>query len=91
MDVWATEFVQANLRPHLASWLRELDSLFLEELPFATSRVGRSPFTAMAATENYRSMPHMDRDLSNSVIAWFLEGKCSFPRSFVFYAPSFLS
>jgi len=83
--------VQVNLHPHLASWLRELDSLFPEELPFATFRVGRSPFTTMAVTENYCSTPHTNRDLSNSVIAWFLEGKCSFPRPTVFYAPSFLS
>jgi hypothetical protein len=91
VDVWAIKFVQVNLHPHLASWLRELDSLFPEELPFATFRVGRSPFTTMAVTENYRSTPHTNRDLSNSVIAWFLEGKCSFPRPSVFYAPSFLS
>jgi hypothetical protein len=88
-NVWATEFVQANLRSHLASWLRELDSLFPEELPFGTSRVGRSYFTAMVITKNYHSTPHTDRDLSNSVISWFLEGKCSFPHASVFLRPKF--
>jgi hypothetical protein len=32
----------------------------------------------MAVTENYHSMPHINRDLFNSVISWFLEGKCSY-------------
>ncbi|CAK9219828.1 unnamed protein product [Sphagnum troendelagicum] len=72
-DIWAIEFVQANLRSHLASWLRELDSLFPEEFPFGTFRVERSCFSAMAVTENYPSTPHTDRDMSNSVIAWFLQ------------------
>jgi len=76
-DAWATKFVQTNLRPQLESWLRELDSFFLEELPFGTCRVGRSCFTAMAVTENYQSTPHTDRDLCNFVISWFLEGECS--------------
>ncbi len=39
-DVWATEFVQAHLRSHLASWLWELDSLFPDKLSFGTFRVG---------------------------------------------------
>ncbi|CAM6056516.1 unnamed protein product [Sphagnum tenellum] len=76
-DIWAIEFVQANLRSHLASWLRELDSLFPEEFPFGTFRVERSCFSAMAVTENYPSTPHTDRDMSNSVIAWFLQGEAT--------------
>ncbi len=76
-DAWATKFVETNLRPQLASWLRELNSFFPEELPFSTCRVGRSCFTAMAVTENYQSTPHTDKDLCNSVISWFLEGECS--------------
>jgi hypothetical protein len=76
-DAWATKFVQTNLSPQLASWLRELDNFFPEELPFGTCRVGRSCFIAMAITENYQSTPHIDRDLCNSVISWFLEGECS--------------
>jgi hypothetical protein len=69
--------VQTNLCPQLASWLKELDSLFPKELPFGTCRVGRSCFTAMAVTENYQSTPHTDKDLSNSVFSWFLGGECS--------------
>ncbi len=68
-DVWATEFVQAHLRPHLASWLRELDSLFPDELPFGTSRVGSggavSPPWPSPRTTTPR--PHTDRDPSSSV------------------------
>ncbi|CAM6044136.1 unnamed protein product, partial [Sphagnum compactum] len=66
-DAWATEFVEKNLRPQLTSWLQELDNFFPEQLPFGTSRIGRTCFTAMAVTENYHSTPHTDRDLFNSV------------------------
>ncbi len=89
-DDWATEFVQTSLRPQLTSWLQKLESLFPEELPFGTSRVGRSRFTTMAVMENYQSTPHMDMDLSNSVILWFLEGKCSLPHLSVFDTSSFV-
>ncbi len=89
-DAWATEFVQTNLRSHLASLLRELDSLFPKELPFGTSRVGRSCFTAMAITENYQSTPYTDRDLANSVISWFLEGECSLSLLFVLHTTNFV-
>jgi hypothetical protein len=37
----------------------------------------------MAVTENYQSTPHTDRDLSNSVISWFLEGECFLSLLFV--------
>ncbi|CAM6054105.1 unnamed protein product [Sphagnum tenellum] len=70
-DAWATEFVEKNLRPQLTSWLQELDGFFPKQLPFGTSRIGRTCFSAMAVTENYHSTPHTDRDLSNSVISWF--------------------
>jgi hypothetical protein len=89
-DAWATKFVQTNLRPQLESWLRELDSFFPEELPFGTCRVGRSCFTAMAVIENYQSTPHIDRDLCNSVISWFLEGECSLQLLFIFDTMSFV-
>jgi hypothetical protein len=82
--------VQTNLHPQLASWLRELDSLFPEELPFGTCRMRRSYFTAMAITENYQSTPHTDRDLSNSMISWFLEGECSLSLLFVLYTIGFI-
>jgi hypothetical protein len=36
-DAWVKEFVLANLHPQLTSWLKELDNLFPEELPFGTS------------------------------------------------------
>ncbi len=44
----------------------------------------------MAVTENYHSTPHTDRDLSNSVISWFLEGKCVLLHAFVLNTSSFL-
>jgi hypothetical protein len=68
-DAWATKFVEKNLGPQLTSWLRELDGFFPEQLPFGTSRIGRTCFTAMAVTKNYHSTPHTNRDLSNSVIS----------------------
>ncbi len=83
MDAWATKFVQTNLCLQLESWLRELDNFFPEELPFGTCRVGRSCFTATAVIENYQSTPHIDRDLCNSVISWFLEGECSLQLLFI--------
>ncbi|CAK9264551.1 unnamed protein product [Sphagnum jensenii] len=75
------------------SWLRELDGFFPEQLPFGTSRIGRTRFMAMAVTKNYHSMPHTDRDLSNSVISWFLEGEAesggefAFPAHEMFFKP----
>jgi hypothetical protein len=89
-DAWATEFVKKNMRPQLTSWLRELDGFFPEQLPFGTYRIGRTCFTTMAVTENYYSTPHMDRDLSNSVISWFLESKCALLHVSVLNTSSFL-
>jgi hypothetical protein len=60
-DAWATKFVKKNLRPQLTSWLQELDGFFPEQLPFGTSRIGKTCFTAMAVTENYHLTPHTDR------------------------------
>ncbi len=89
-DAWATEFVEKNLRPQLTSWLQELDNFFPEQLPFGTSRIGRTCFTVMAVTENYHSTPHTDKDLSNFVISWFLEGKCALLHVSVMKVSSFL-
>jgi hypothetical protein len=30
-NVWATKFVDTNLRPHLASWIRQLEDAYPEE------------------------------------------------------------
>ncbi len=89
-NAWATEFVEKNLRPQLTSWLQELDGFFPEQLPFSTFRIGRTCFTAMAVMENYHSTSHTDRDLSNSVISWFLEGKCALLHVSVLKVSSFL-
>jgi hypothetical protein len=89
-DTWATEFMEKNVRPQLTSWLQKLDGFFPEQLPFDISRIGRICFTAMAVTENYHSTPHTDRDLSNSVISWFLEGKCALLHVSVSNVSSFL-
>jgi hypothetical protein len=88
-DDWATKFVQTNLCSQLASWLGELDCLFPEEFPFGTFRIGRSCFAAMAVTENYQATLHIDRDLLNSVISWFLEGKRSLSHLFILDTTSF--
>jgi hypothetical protein len=45
----------------------------------------------MAVMENYQSTPHIDKDLSNSVISWFLEGKCSMPHLLVLNTSSFVN
>jgi hypothetical protein len=44
----------------------------------------------MAVTENYPSTPHTDRDLSKSVISWFLESEFSLSLLFVLNTISFL-
>ncbi|CAK9866958.1 unnamed protein product [Sphagnum jensenii] len=73
-----------KVAPQLTSWLRELDGFFPEQLPFGTSRIGRTCFTAMVVMENYHSTPHTDRDLSNSMISWFLEGDAESGGEFAF-------
>jgi hypothetical protein len=45
---------------------------------------------AMGVIENYHSTPHMDKDLSNSVISWFLEGKRTLPHVSILNTFSFL-
>jgi len=61
------------MRPQLFSWLKDLDNLFPEELPFGTFRVGRSCFRAMAVTENYQSTPHTPHRIliGTWLIVWF--------------------
>ncbi len=44
----------------------------------------------MAVTKNYLSTPHTDRDLSKSVISWFLEIEFSLSLLFVLNTISFL-
>jgi len=44
----------------------------------------------MVVTKNYQSTLHTDRDLSNFVISWFLEGNCSLPHLSVFNTSSFV-
>jgi hypothetical protein len=39
--------------------------------------------------ENYHSMPHTNKDLSNLMISWFLEGKCSLSHVFVLNTSNF--
>jgi hypothetical protein len=70
--------------------MRCIDNFFPEELPFGTFRVGKTCFTAMTIIENYHFTLHTDRDLCNSMISWFLEGKCSLPHTSILNTSSFL-
>jgi hypothetical protein len=88
-NAWADKFVDTNLRPHLASWLQELEDVYPEELPKLRARLGKTPFTAMGVTRNYVSAAHTDRDVLHSVISWFIRGILYFPSVFLIF--SFLS
>jgi hypothetical protein len=44
----------------------------------------------MAAIENYQATSHIDKDLMNSVISWFLEGKRSLSHLSILDIASFL-
>jgi hypothetical protein len=59
-NAWADKFVDANLRPHLASWLQQLEDAYPEELPKLKARLGKTPFTAMGVTKNYVFAAHTD-------------------------------
>ncbi|CAM6074878.1 unnamed protein product [Sphagnum tenellum] len=83
-NAWADKFVDTNLRPHLASWLRELEDVYPEELPKLRARLGKTPFTAMGVTRNYVSAAHTDRDVLHSVISWFIRGDVADAGKFVF-------
>jgi len=71
-NAWADKFVNANLRPHLASWLRELEDAYPEKLPKLKACFGKTPFTIMGVTKNYVSLTHTDRDILHFVISWFI-------------------
>ncbi len=71
-NTWADKFVDTNLRPHLASWFRELEDAYPEDLPKLKARLRKMPFTAMGVTKNYVSLTHTNRDVLHSVISWFI-------------------
>jgi hypothetical protein len=73
-NTWADKFVDANLRPHLASWFQELEDAYPEKLPKLKARFGNTPFTTMGVTKNYVSIAHTDRDVLHSMISWFIRG-----------------
>jgi hypothetical protein len=87
-NVWADKFVDTNLRPHLASWLQELEDVYPKELPKLTTRLGKTPFTAMGVTRNYVSAAHTDRNVLHFVISWFIRGILYFPSVFLIF-PSY--
>ncbi len=57
----------------------------LLELGKPILRQSQSPIT-----ENYHFTLHTDMDLCNSMISWFLEGKCSLPHMSILNTSSFL-
>ncbi len=84
-NAWADKFVDTNLRPHLASWLQELEDVYPKELPKLRVRLGKTPFTAMGVTRNYVSAAHTDRDVLHSVISWFIRGIFYFSSVFFIF------
>ncbi len=51
-NAWADKFVDANLQPHLASWLRQLEDEYPEELLKLKARLEKTSFTTMGVTKN---------------------------------------
>ncbi|CAK9278607.1 unnamed protein product [Sphagnum jensenii] len=49
-NAWADKFVDTNLRPHLASWLLQLEDAYPEELPKLKAHLRKTPFTTMGTT-----------------------------------------
>ncbi len=84
-NVWADKFVDTNLRPHLASWLLQLEDAYPKELPKLKARLGKTPFTAMGVTKNYVSVAHTNRDILYSVISWFIRNIIYFPFVFLVF------
>jgi len=71
-NVWADKFVDANLCPHLASWLRQLEDAYPQELLKLKARLGKMSFIAMGVTKNYVSAAHTNRNVLHSTISWFI-------------------
>jgi hypothetical protein len=82
-NAWANKFVYANLRPHLASWFRQLEDAYPEELLKLKARLRKTPFTTMGVTKNYVSMVPMDQDVLHFVISWFIRGILYFRSVFL--------
>jgi hypothetical protein len=72
-NVWADKFVDTNLRPHLASWLLQLEDAYPEELPKLKARLEKTPFTAMGVIKNYVFAAHTDRNILHFVILGLFE------------------
>jgi hypothetical protein len=84
-NAWVDKFVDTNLRPHLASWLLQLEDAYPEKLPKLKARLGKTLFTAMGVTKNYVSAAHTDRDVLHSAISWFIQGILYFPSIFLVF------
>ncbi len=84
-NTWANKFVDANLHPHLVSWLRELEDAYPEQLPKLKVCLGKTPFIAMGVTKNYVFVVHTDRDVLHSMISWFIEGILYFYYVFLLF------
>jgi hypothetical protein len=68
LNAWADKFLDANLCPHLVSWLRQVEDAYPEELPKLKACFGKMSFTPMGVTRNYVSTAHTNRDVLHSVI-----------------------
>jgi hypothetical protein len=87
-NIWADKFVDANLRPQLASWLQQLEDAYPEELPELKACFEKTLFTIMGVTNNYVFVAHTDRDVLHFVISWFIQGIIYF-RSIFLVLPFF--
>jgi hypothetical protein len=85
-NAWADKFINTNLRPHLASWLLQLEDAYPEELPKLKVRLRKTSFTTMGVTKNYAYAAHTDRDVLHSMISWFIRGIFYFPSVFLVFS-----
>lgn len=52
IDSWVERFINRNLHPYLASWIKKFQDVFLEELPLENAHLGKTPFTTMGVIKN---------------------------------------
>jgi hypothetical protein len=50
--------------------MKELDDMFLKELPKNTASIGKTTFSAMGVIENYECKANMNKDLYFIIISW---------------------
>jgi hypothetical protein len=90
-SIWTNKFVNTNLHPQLASWLKELEDAYPKELPLLKVHFGKTSFTIMRVMKNYLSTTHTDRNVLHFMICWFIKGILNFKSIFIVLPfPSFV-